>query len=368
MFCELGCHGLSVEGSLILRSCVPFRSGLHSQEVLRKGYGLKRLGLIFCLVTLGCERVPVDLGESPPSGQEWVGPAPRWIRWSPQSDRIVYEQGGRLFLGMGPTLNDGYALTGSGTYQHPHWSADGSMIVYDYASDPLHPANLWIRSAEDAFVPRRLTNARVRDYMPCWSRDGGWIAFHSRRSPANHVWVVRPEGGDPRPVGPALANERSLDWSPTGARLAYEAFEGGSSDIWVADMKDFSTRRLAGTLASDKQPRWLPDGSGVGFLSLASKGWNVWIQEDLPDVLPQQVTRVGNVVLFDWLQEGKALMFLTADGKLYAQRADPNAEPVYLRDVYDFAVSPDGRRYVYVLYIDPAYKRYVEPVPSEFLP
>jgi Tol biopolymer transport system component len=283
-------------------------------------------------------------------------------------DRIVYEQGGSLFVGTGPTLNDGFALTGRGSYEHPDWSPDGSSIVYDYSSDPLHPANLWIRSADDAFVPRRLTNLRILDYMPAWSRDGNWVAFHSRRSPENNVWVVPANGGTPRALGPALANERSLSWSPTGARLAYELFEEGSSNIWLADVGAFKTRRFAGTLASDEQPRWLPDGSGIGFLSLASKGWNVWIQDDRPDAAPRQVTTIGDVVLYDWLQGGKAVMFLTGDGKLYAQRADSGSEPVYIRDVYDFVVSPDGRRYVYVLFLNPAYKRYVEPVPSDFLP
>jgi len=326
------------------------------------------LAWLFILSLVGCDKVPIDLGETSGPSPEFVGPAPQWIRWSPQSDRIVYVQGGTLYVGTGPTLNDGHALTGTGSYKHPDWSPDGKSLVYDYASDPLHPANLWIRSVEGTFLPRRLTNIRALDQMPVWSRDGRWIAFHSRRSPENNVWVIESAGGTPRPLGPALANELSLQWSPTGARLAYERFEEGSSNIWVAEMDTFTTRRLAGTPASDKQPRWLPDGSGIGFLSVASKGWNVWVQEDSPGAQPRQLTTIGNVVLYDWLQGGKAVMFLTEDGKLFVQRADISAEPVYLRDAYDFTVSPDGKRYVYILFNNPAYKRYVEPVPSDFLP
>lgn len=322
-----------------------------------------------CLASfVGCENSPLDFGQSVGPEPQFVAPPARWVTWSRQSDAIVFEQAGKLIVARGETLKDARAITGQGSYAHPAWSPDGKEIAYDYAVDRFHQANLFVRALDGKTVARRLTNIRTYDFMPAWSADGNWIAFQSRRSPDNNVWLVSSSGGEPRPLGSALANEGSLAWSPMGARLAYESRTTGSAeDLWVADANSGATKRFAGTDATDKMPLWRPDGDELGFLSVASKGWNVWAQGE-SEAEPRQITTKGNVLAFNWLQGGKAVMFLTQTGELFAQKDEKDAEPVLVRKCVSFSVSPDGRRYVYIAPVGTYYQRYVEVVPSEFLP
>ncbi|MBM3216372.1 hypothetical protein FJZ36_15840 [Candidatus Poribacteria bacterium] len=316
--------------------------------------------MIGLLLFVGCEGSVLDLGDSSGPTGDFVGLPPRWIGWSPKGDSIVYEQAGQLIVGSGADLNVGNVITGKGRYAHPYWSPDGRFIVYDYTPDRYHQANLWVRAVDGSAVPRRLTDARTYDFMPVWSRDGRWIAFHSRRSPSNNVWVVPADGGTPKALGSALANEGSLDWSPTSPTLAFEAFVGTSSDIWAAEMDGPEAKRFAGTAASDKRPRWRPDGRSIGFLSLASKGWNVWQQGTADGSEPTPITTVGDVVAFEWVFDGEAVAFLTADGGLHVQRVQEGSEPTRVATCVDFATSPDGRRYVRVEFRNPDYKRYAD--------
>jgi hypothetical protein len=333
---------------------------------MRAQAGLLAIALAFLA---GCEQVADDLlGDKPAPKPDFVGPMPRWISWNPQETAIAYEQGGLLIVARDGILANALPITGVGNYRHPSWSPDGRHIVHDYSPDRFHPANLWVRPVEEKAVPRRLTEGRVLDFMPLWSADGRWVAFHSRRSPADHVWVIPAEGGTARPVGPALANERSLAWSPGDARLAYEALGARSPDIWIADVDMGSTRHFVGTDASDAHPLWTPDGTAVGFLSLAHKGWNVWVQPDASDATPRQITTLGGVVHFEWLSGGAAILFLTGDGALYAQPVAEGSTPSYVRQAADFAVARSGKRYVYVEYEEPTYRVRVDTVPAALLP
>ena len=208
--------------------------------------------------------------------------------------------------------------------------------------------------------------------MPIWSADGRWIAFHSRRSPTGHVWMIsgdtEAEERVPIPVAPAMDRERSLAWSPTGARLAFVAFVDSSIDIWVVDGPHGEARLLGGTAVSDHQPLWTPDGTAVGFISGIGAGANVWVQEDRPGTQPRKLTDAGGIQRFGWLKNGTALAYLTDEDKLYALSLETGAAPVHLRDTVEFAASPDGRRYVYVERVGNVYRHFADRFPPPFQP
>ena len=318
------------------------------------------------LLALGCDESPLDSSGDGNGATVFSGPIQRWMSWSPSGTEIVFEQNGLLIVGRGADLKDAQAITGRGTYQHPAWSPDGRYIAYDYAPDRYRRADLWARPADASEIPRRLTDTVALDFMPKWSADGRWIAFHSRRSPGNHVWVVPAEGGEPEALGQAFANEWSLAWSPEGATLAYEGYEGTEVDIWAADAATRSVWRLAGTIVSDWHPIWRPDGNAVSFLSRRDGSSNVWVQDLTEDAEPTQLTTIGDVARFDWLPGGRALMFMTTDLELYAQASEPGATPTHLREAADFAVPRQGTRYAYVQPVETYFRYYAAEIPPEF--
>ncbi|MCG8454988.1 MAG: hypothetical protein MI919_01820 [Holophagales bacterium] len=76
-------------------------------------------------------------------------------------------------------------------------------------------------AAAEHLLPRRLTHAPGRDWMPHWSADGGEIFFDSDRSGARGVWSIPAEGGVARPW--PVEGVGSLMYpvaSPDGNRLA----------------------------------------------------------------------------------------------------------------------------------------------------
>ena len=123
-------------------------------------------------------------------------------------------------------------LVGGMTVATPHWSPDGSKIVFacHAAGEVGDRFDICLIDADGSgFV--RLTGGRYLNAAPVWSPDGQWIAFASDRatSPSSlgvnrnadgrvamSVFVMRPDGTDVRQVAPA-DDGRVL--APTGWRL-----------------------------------------------------------------------------------------------------------------------------------------------------
>jgi Tol biopolymer transport system component len=117
-------------------------------------------------------------------------------------------------------------LVGGMTVATPHWSPDGSRIVFAChdAGEIGDRFDICLINADGTGYVR-LTNGKDLNAAPVWSPDGQWIAFASDRSNkpsrldgriAMTVFVMRPDGSDVRQVAPA-DDGRVL--APTGWRL-----------------------------------------------------------------------------------------------------------------------------------------------------
>jgi dipeptidyl aminopeptidase/acylaminoacyl peptidase len=109
----------------------------------------------------------------------------------------------------------------------------------DYAHDE-RDRSIWRISLADGSCVQ-LTQPEEDSRLPAWSPDGKQIAFVSRCSGKNEVWVMNRDGSGRRQVTqsdfPARnpyqvklfpVNEVALWWSPDGTKLAYSALPRGS--------------------------------------------------------------------------------------------------------------------------------------------
>lgn len=77
----------------------------------------------------------------------------------------------------------------------PHWSPDGSLLVYD-SRDRV--SDVQIVPAAGGAV-RRVTATPEEEAVPSFSRDGHWLYYASNRSGRMQVWKSRVDGSDARP-------------------------------------------------------------------------------------------------------------------------------------------------------------------------
>lgn len=195
----------------------------------------------------------------------------------------LYEQTGSV---VRPLLNDLGPWHG---FRYPRWSPSGHLIAY---------------------AANRLAGS-------------GTETVEGERNRVSAIFVVSPDGGTPRQIGPTLPRVRGLCWTPDGQSLTYldegdgihtvsldgsgvrtragdtagfVVFGGYSPDsrwlaimvphkshlpemhaeIWVLSATGDQAVRLTTVPGFHVSPTWVPDGSSLYFVSEASGGPNIW--------------------------------------------------------------------------------------------
>ncbi len=122
------------------------------------------------------------------------------------------------------TLEDLFALK---RVAAPAISPDGQMIVYAVGEVDLGnnhiTTGLWIAATDGKTPPRCLTQPPPgkRDTNPRWSPDGKTILFESNRSGSSQLWVISPQGGEPRAITAISTGASDPVWSPDGKHIAF---------------------------------------------------------------------------------------------------------------------------------------------------
>ncbi len=145
-----------------------------------------------------------------------------------------------------------------------------ARIVYMRQVEQDAPYDTDLFSARlDGRDERRLTSGPAHDQYPAWSPDGTTIAFTRQVDGRDELWLMNPDGSDPRPVtAGGAAVKRWPAWSPDGRYLAYQ------SGFWSAP---YWTMRIAlvdlrtGDVShitpgpDDRFPSFSPDGNQLAF-------------------------------------------------------------------------------------------------------
>jgi eukaryotic-like serine/threonine-protein kinase len=160
--------------------------------------------------------------------------------------------------------------------------------------------------------PKGLILSSRRDDSPSISPDGERIAFVSKRTGNEEIWVCdrngrqlvqltsfqEPETGTPR-------------WSPDGRSIAFDSLAGGNPDIYVISADGGTPRRVTTGPSGNFMPSWSPDGKWIYFKSDRSGSDQIW---KIPEAggAPSQVTRGGATEAFA-SPDGKEVYFTKRD-------------------------------------------------------
>jgi len=212
---------------------------------------------------------------------------------------------------------------------YPIWSPDARRIAF--VSDRADGiAQIYRKDASGAGEEERLTEGGGRKITMDWSRDGRYVLFRQMgQKTGMDLWALRLDGPDslkPFALLESPFNEGGGRFSPDGRWLAYNSNETGVSQVYV---------RAFPPSASGSDQKW-------------------------------QISQGGGQEM-RWRGDGRELYWNTPDGQIWAADLQTSAgrlqsgtphqlftAPIYTATSGSFDVTPDGQRFVLLLFASQA--------------
>jgi TolB protein len=139
------------------------------------------------------------------------------------------------------------------------WSPDGRRLCFVQESR-LGLAELQVLDLDSGRVARLTEGGASRG--PCWSPDGGAIAFISDREGIPQVFVVAGGGGQPRRLTFDPAPKGRVAWNAKGD-LAFSAAAGGRSELFTLAPDGTGRREVLSAPEPVVSLCWAPDGRSL---------------------------------------------------------------------------------------------------------
>lgn len=166
---------------------------------------------------------------------------------------------------------------------YPSISRHGNRLVY---TESFQDTNIYAyqgtgfgnRANPGRFSgPKSFIISSRRDDSPSISPDGERVAFISRRTGNEEVWVANRNGMSPIQLtsfrGSGTGTPR---WSPDGRSIAFDSLAAGNPNIYVIAAEGGKPNRLTTGTAGNFMPAWAPDGKWIYFKSNRSGSDQIW--------------------------------------------------------------------------------------------
>ena len=181
---------------------------------------------------------------------------------------------------------------------------------------------------------------------------------------AEHIWMMRVDGGAPRQLTDHEKGESSPAFSPDGKQLAFISSRDGAADLYVLPLNGGEARKLTNISTGVADPLWSPDGRWIAFAS------DIYPECGADDACNKKVAdrwskgklqaHMADSLLYrhwtDW-KDGKRTHVLLADvatGKVRdLTPGDFDAPPFQLGGPLQYDFSPDSAELVFVSNHDP---------------
>ena len=202
--------------------------------------------------------------------------------------------GGRVRL-FGSVARVTPLATEPGDKLSPSFSPDGRRIVYSLrAVDGTE--RLYVRGVAGG-APRAITRGDGRDSFPVWSPTGGLIAFQRRTEAGCVVFVVTPDGGEPRALNDCdFGGGGPMTWIPDGTALIYTHRTAWYLPTQIVSVATKDGRMIGVTnptsgVPGDSSPSLAHTGRRLIFVRTRAPGASdLWLLE-LGGGIPERTTR-----------------------------------------------------------------------------
>ena len=187
---------------------------------------------------------------------------------------------------------------------------------------------------------------------PRWSPDGRWLAFDSMAMGNPNIYVTSAQGGTPRQLTSGASGNYMPSWSSDGKRIYFKSDRSGSDQLWSIPALGGSATQITRGGASEGFPS--PDGKLIYYIRV---GWGaIWsvptdggVEKPVPEL--QRFDRifrswgvVGQGIYFISREEGprQTVRFFSFETRQVSPILTLDKEPIW--DYPAVALSPDGRR------------------------
>jgi tetratricopeptide (TPR) repeat protein len=163
----------------------------------------------------------------------------------------------RRYLGAGKALQEEY----KSLLERESWSPDGRYRVYVTTGESDKNPQIYIQGQvnEWGVAPTwRVTDFRRVCYDPVWSPDGSLIAFVSQERGSDDIWVVNPDGSNPRNLTPNTWEwDKHPSWAPDSTRIVFWSNRTGVKQIYVVDISGQNVQNISNTAWDEYDPLWV---------------------------------------------------------------------------------------------------------------
>jgi serine/threonine protein kinase len=205
--------------------------------------------------------------------------------WTPDGKDIVFASGSgwedltlwRMSLGKNPRPHRLERAPNNAS--KPAISRQGGRLAFIVAK---HDVDIWRADlpepGRNPTPPFPFIVSTQLDYSPVYSPDGRKIAFASRRSGTDELWVVDSDGTNPVQVTTTGIPPYGPTWSPDGLKMAFQAKtnEDNVPNLYVVSVNGGPWKRLTSGPYLVENPFWSRDGRSIYFDLCGPGQCDIW--------------------------------------------------------------------------------------------
>lgn len=220
---------------------------------------------------------------------------------------------------MDPDGSNQMNLTNHPSHDYdPEWSPDGNRIVF--VSERDGTADIYTMNLDGSDLirltypvnPSDPGDGRNIDRSPHWSPDGSEIVFNSLRDNFNDIWLMNADGSTQRKLNLPFGAHAYPKWSPDGNKIVFASMLAGEGhfDIYKVNRDGTDLQRLSNDPSVDVMPCFNFNGDKIAFVSTRDNNYDIWIMNaDGSDKVNLTSLEAFGLYFPSWSPEGEKITY-----------------------------------------------------------